>query len=546
MNLFLKNLVLPKFKRDGLFESVLVEFREYPHVEFIIRNTILKLGTKWSHTVICGKKNFDMMYKICKTINPYIKVIKIDKENMTQGEYSQFLMTKKFWDLLKGEKIFIYQEDSLVFKNNIDEFLEYDYIGAPFSKKSDDTPNCVGNGGLSLRSKSVMLSVINKIHYDDCVYNSSTLEYMKSVYLEVPPEDVYFSKCIQEYGLGLVADWDSASDFSSESVYNENSFGGHKFWISNPEWPIYLKKIFNCNSYIPHSDLNKYLKYINKPESFNKNNKIENAFDIDFTFFSIANNFFNKKDSNIYAIFKSIGLNGFVYHPKQIQNFFSQISLYRFLNNLYIISEENNAPIPIQDFLNKHFYNSTFDYYSSLLIKKKYTCLNDNFNTLFLVFIGHEKLGINLLSLIIEHKNINKDFNIAICFNSDEIMNSTKIKKIIKNNFDFYAIYKSKNLGTDITSTILMYNEITKTHNFEHIYKFHTKSILDDYEDLTNYLLDKSLDSLLEEKNSNSNCIGHPSYYLSLEQDMYNNKLKQQYNSFVTISNRQTEELWAQ
>ena len=81
-----------------------------------------------------------------------------------------------------------------------------------------------------------------------------------------------------------------------------------------------------------------------------------------------------------------------------------------------------------------------------------------------------------------------------------------------------------------------MYNEITKTHNFEHIYKFHTKSILDVYEDLTNYLLDKSLDSLLEEKNSNSNCIGHPSYYLSLDQDMYNNKLKQQYNSFVTVS----------
>ena len=44
MNYFFKNIILPKFKKESLYESVLIEFREFPHFEFIIRNTILKLG----------------------------------------------------------------------------------------------------------------------------------------------------------------------------------------------------------------------------------------------------------------------------------------------------------------------------------------------------------------------------------------------------------------------------------------------------------------------------------------------------------------------
>ena len=34
-----------------------------------------------------------------------------------------FLMTSHFWNLLKGDKILIYQEDSLVLKTNIMDFI---------------------------------------------------------------------------------------------------------------------------------------------------------------------------------------------------------------------------------------------------------------------------------------------------------------------------------------------------------------------------------------------------------------------------------------
>jgi hypothetical protein len=534
MNFFMKNIILPKIKKESLYESVIVEFREFPHIEFIIRNTIYRLGVKWSHTVICGNANYEMVNNICKSISNNIKIIKLDLENMTQNEYSHFLMTPKFWNLLKGEKIFIYQEDSFVFKNNIDEFIDYDYIGAPFPKNVDDTPNSVGNGGLSLRTKSIMLDIISKFPFEKCTFNSSTIKYMKLVNLEYPPEDVYFSKCMQENIIGIVADWNTASSFSSESIYNPNSFAGHKFWLSNKNWKKQLKKLFLFNTYSENNDLNKYLKFLKKSDFLNKNKEISNAFDIDFYFFSKANNF--EYNQNICEYFKSIGMNGFLYHPKQLRNFFSNISLYVFMNNIYISSEINIEPFTIQEFTNKYLYNSSFDYYSSLLIKQKYSCLNSNFDILFIVFIGNEKVGIDLLRRIIEHKKINPDFNVSFCFNSEEILNSKEIKGLIKNNFDYYAIYKCKDLGTDITPTLLMYNEIIKTQQFKHIYKFHSKSVVKNYNELTSYLLETPLEQLLQNKNRICNCIGHPSYYLSIESDIFNNKLKNKYINKININ----------
>jgi hypothetical protein len=537
MNYFMKNIILPRIKKESLYESVFIEFRNFPHIEFNIRNAILKLGTKWAHTVICGNANYNMVEQICTNISPYIKIIKLDVDNMTQSDYSLFLMQKEFWNMLKGEKIFIHQEDSLVFKNNIDDFIDYDYIGAPFLKTTDDTPNSVGNGGLSIRTKKIMLDIISKFPYQNCEFNRSTLIYMSNVKLKYPPEDVYFSKCMQENCIGSVADWDTAFQFSTESVYNRNSFAGHKFWVSSHKtWRNNLKDLFKFSVYTPKSDLNKYLTYLKKPEGLNKNKEFLNAFDVDLYFFCKINNLEYTKSANSLEYFKKIGLNGFIYHPKQLTNMFSHMSLYKFMSNIYITTELNAFPITIQDFANKYLYNSSFEFYTSLLIKQKYSCLNNNYNTLFLVFIGNEQLGIELLESISKHKKINPNFNISICFNSDKVMNSPKIKKIIKNNFDFYAIYKCKEMGTDITPTLLMYNEIIKSHSFLHIYKFHTKKIVKNYLELTDYLLSMNVKELLQERKNTCNCIGHPLYYMYLEEDEHNNRLKHQYNSKLDVN----------
>lgn len=532
-NFFIKHLIIPKIKKKNKYETVLIEFRKFPHLECIIRNTILQLGSEWSHTVVCGNVNYDMIVNICNEISSNIHIIKLNIDNMTQNEYSKMLTTKEFWDQFYGEKILIYQEDSFLFKNNIHDFLLFDFIGAPFPKNVNDTPNLVGNGGLSLRTKAKMLEVISKISPENTIVNSSTMDYMKKVNLESIPEDVYFSKNMQEFNIGKVADWDSAYAFSTESINNPNSFGGHKFWISDKKWKDRIKQIYKFSDYEFASDISEYLKWNELPKNFNKTSAIKNAFDVDFYFFSKANNFPYSSSKEIIQNIRNIGLHGYLYHPKQLLNLYPDIEFYKFLDNIYIFYKHNIYPIQI--FCSKFLYNITYDELCSKLIKKKYCEFDKKADLLFIVFIGNEEKGFELLNKIIEYKKI-QHFNISFCFNSMNLFSSEMIKKKIKEHFEFYAIYFSNELGTDITSTILMYNDISKNYYFPHIIKLHTKSISNQFEDLTNYLLNKPLPKLLLDKKPNCNCIGHPDYYMDLFQDAFNNDLKIKYAEEINSS----------
>lgn len=254
---YIRTFQIPSIQYGNFKEAVIVEFRIFPHVEFLIRNAIKKLGNTWSYTIVCGNINHASMINVAEAIHPNIKVIKIDADNLEPSQYSLLLASKDFWQLFNGEKILIYQEDSLIFGNNIDDFLKWDYIGAPWPPNQNDTANSVGNGGLSLRSRSIMLKVISKISIHDTIPNSSSARYMKNTNSTTLPEDVYFSKNMQEHGIGQVSPWNEAYKFSSESICNRNSFGGHQFWISDDKWK---ERIYNdiliqvqCESKLRHN-----------------------------------------------------------------------------------------------------------------------------------------------------------------------------------------------------------------------------------------------------------------------------------------------------
>lgn len=530
LNYFMKQIQLPQIAKESLYEAVFIEFRSFPHIEFIIRNTIYKLGKQWAFTIICGSKNYSFIKNISISISKYIKIIPLNYENMTQQEYSNFLMTTEFWNLLTGDKILIYQEDSLILKQNINPFLKYDFIGAPFPKHTDDTPSQVGNGGFSIRNKAKMLEVIQKCPVNELVLGQSTQSYMNMVKLTYPPEDIYFSKNMQEYNIGDVADWETASNFSSESVFNPNSFGCHKLWISNEKWIEHIESCFQYDVYKRHSNIKEYLIFNKKSLDMDFTHKIPNAFDIDLYFFCKVNSFdcSDKLDALIH--FNKNGFLGFIYHPKQILNFFPKIHFFNFLQNIYLLHDKNIYSV--QDFVNRHFYHSTFEYLCELSIKKKYDSLNDNYDFIILVFIGNETIGLDLISKIIQYKKKQKKFNVAFCFNN-KITNFKKIKMLIQSEFDFYAIYISNDYGTDITPTLIMYNDIIKKHRFRHIIKLHTKSVHDLYLKLTDYLLSYSLNSLIKKTNPTSNCIGYSQAYTKIEDDIFNKKLIDQHKSKI-------------
>jgi len=243
---------IPDLVRVSHKELVLIEYRKFPHLEFILRNSINKLGRSWSYTIVCGKLNYDYMKDLARSIHPNINIIFTPFSNLKPSMYSTMLANRDFWDNFNGDKILIMQEDTIIFHKNIDEFLEWDYIGAPWPKHQDDTPNCVGNGGFSLRTRQTMIDVIEQISILDTPLPRHTASYMANTGNTVLPEDVYFSRNIQEFELGRVAPWDIASKFSTETQYNPNSFGGHNFWLCDPDWRerLYVNTViqFKCNT----------------------------------------------------------------------------------------------------------------------------------------------------------------------------------------------------------------------------------------------------------------------------------------------------------
>ena len=223
----IKNIKLPELHLNLDNEVVLIEFRILPHLEFLLHNTINKIGNQWSYTIVCGIENYDFMKQLTDKLSLNIKIIKLEYNNFNIDQYNELLTSTFFWNLFLGSKILIWQEDSCVFGSNINDFIKWDYIGSPWLR--NDNQYGVGNGGLSLRSKSIMLEIINKIKPEDTqTYFNYPLKNL--------PEDVYFTTNMIKYNIGKLALKNEAVNFSNEQYIFNEAFGSHNFYTYNKNW----------------------------------------------------------------------------------------------------------------------------------------------------------------------------------------------------------------------------------------------------------------------------------------------------------------------
>ena len=242
---YIRNLQIPDIiPTTSTLEAVLIEYRKFPHIEFTLRNAIHKLGSSWSYTIVCGTNNYDFVKTMAESIHPSIRVIQTAYDNLDMSLYSKYLASLDFWNMLHGEKILIFQEDSIIFRSGIESFLEWDYIGAPWPENHLNLPIQVGNGGFSLRTRQIMIDVINANNITTFNDDGKHTEWMLDTGSRVVPEDVYFTSVMQKYKIGKVAPEHIAERFSIENIYCENSFGGHNMWICNPQWK---QQIFTTN-----------------------------------------------------------------------------------------------------------------------------------------------------------------------------------------------------------------------------------------------------------------------------------------------------------
>jgi len=199
---------------------VIIEPRISKMLILVIKNFLYVLKEcNWGMVIVHGIDNELFLQEELKGI-PNIIMVSLNVDNITAEKYSDLLCSNIFWNTLLEigcEHSLIFQTDTLLLKDTIDEFLEYDYVGAGWCVKWLGLLE-VGNGGLSLRNVRTMLEITEK-----CPRVIATIH--NNIYLQ--NEDIYFSYWLLKLNKNIPTKEESCK-FSVETVYYEDPCGFHK------------------------------------------------------------------------------------------------------------------------------------------------------------------------------------------------------------------------------------------------------------------------------------------------------------------------------
>lgn len=182
--------------------AVIIETRDIPNLYDIIVDKHMKFLPKdWGLTIFHSNANAHQV----KNINA--NKINIQVNNLPTDNYNVILTSDWFWRSLLYDKVLIFQSDSELLREGIEEFLEWDYIGSPWKFQQHG-----GNGGLSLRNRQIMLDCIEKQPYKGMSIHGN--------------EDVYFSNLINKT-TGKIAPLQECYKFACESIFKLGTVGYH-------------------------------------------------------------------------------------------------------------------------------------------------------------------------------------------------------------------------------------------------------------------------------------------------------------------------------
>lgn len=184
---------------------VIVENRIVPDFREICKNH--KKYTGWDLLVVHGRGNKNYVQQEVFDLGGYFLDV---AEYVRDGNsYNNLLTIKTFWEFMPCENILIFQHDSRLLRYGVEEFMDYEFVGAPIVHEQLPMP-CM-NGGLSLRKKSKMLQILENQKWDASKGN----------------EDIWFCRELEKIGANLPTK-EIARKFSVESIYSLGSMGYHQ------------------------------------------------------------------------------------------------------------------------------------------------------------------------------------------------------------------------------------------------------------------------------------------------------------------------------
>ena len=164
--------------------------------------------------------------------------------------YNRIMKDEQVWSQLDEcgyTKCLIVQDDGLLIRPGVEnEFLEYDYVGAPWLPMphlvtAGIGPEMVGNGGISLRTVKIMLEICRKFQDEKM--------YLFNYGIQPVPEDVYFASLVEKIG-GRIPTSAKAKQFAMEQIVNMEAFGIHKPWPYVGEQVVvtYIQNAIDCKN----------------------------------------------------------------------------------------------------------------------------------------------------------------------------------------------------------------------------------------------------------------------------------------------------------
>jgi len=200
--------VKSKIVKESEYFAVLIEPRKHRDFEYIVKNMLFFLDDTWGLQIFCGLDNYQYVKNICKKY-PKIHITQLEIKDFTRFQHSYLRKSITFWNKVKGSKQLFFQLDSILRKNDIDKFLKYDLVGAPWKF---NFPFKVGNSGLSIIDKEKAKYICYKYYDDNLV------------------DDLYYAKYFIKEGYN-VANLETAKTFSVETIFYNDPYAIHKPWI---------------------------------------------------------------------------------------------------------------------------------------------------------------------------------------------------------------------------------------------------------------------------------------------------------------------------
>lgn len=188
-----------------MYAAVIVETRILPNLKEVIDNHMSQLPKGWDLVIYHGQTNEKAMRAAAEHVHT-VRFVNMKVHAIDVREYNLLLTSEDFWYGLRNyKKVLIFQSDSMLLRKGIEEFIYWDYVGAPWEWQIHG-----GNGGLSIRNPLTMtaLLVARKYNGDN--------------------EDTFFSNTLDTHPyLGKMAPREVCEKFSCETIFRLGTLGYH-------------------------------------------------------------------------------------------------------------------------------------------------------------------------------------------------------------------------------------------------------------------------------------------------------------------------------